>query len=164
MLSTTLQDGINKQIQHEIQSAYLYLAMSSYCESINLPGFARWLRVQWDEELQHSLKLYDYVYARGGRVVLEAIEKPPVEYGTPMKIFQQVLAHEEKVTALINQLYGQAQKENDYATQIELQWFVKEQVEEEKNAAEIIEQLKMIGEGGPSLIMMDRHLGSRGGK
>jgi ferritin len=164
MLSTTLQDGINKQIQHEIQSAYLYLAMSSYCESINLPGFARWLRVQWDEELQHSLKLYDYVFERGGRVVLEAIEKPPVEFGTPMKIFQQVLAHEQKVTALINQLYGQAQKENDYATQIEMQWFVKEQVEEEKNATEIIEQLKMIGEAGPSLIMMDRHLGSRGGK
>jgi ferritin len=164
MLSKTLQDGINKQIQHEIQSAYLYLSMSSYCESMNLSGFARWLRVQWEEELQHAMKFYTYVYERGGRVVLEAIDKPPVEFGTPLKIFQQVLDHEKKVTALIHKLYALSQKENDYAAEIELQWFVKEQVEEEKNATEIIEQLKMIGESGASLIMMDRHLAVRGSK
>jgi ferritin len=164
MLSAALQTAINDQIKHEINSAYLYLGMSSYCESMNLPGFARWLRVQWQEELEHAMKLFEYVYARGGRVVLEAVEKPPAEYGTPLKIFQEVLAHEKKVTSLINALYAVAVKETDYAAQAELQWFLKEQVEEEKNASDIVDQLKMLGESGPSLLMLDRHLGSRGGK
>lgn len=161
MLSKSVQDAINEQIRNEIQSAYLYLAMSAHCEAVNLPGSAHWLRAQWEEELEHSMKMFKYVYDRGGRVTLQAIEKPQTEYPGLLGIFQQVLAHEQKVTALINGLYAIATKENDYATQIELQWFIKEQIEEEKNASEIIEILKMTGESGPTLLMIDRQLGAR---
>jgi ferritin len=162
MFSKPIQDALNEQIKHEINSAYLYLAMSAYCESINMPGCARWLKVQWQEELEHSMKLFDYVYDRGGRVTLQAIERPQADFSSIKEVFTQVLAHEQKVTALINTLFGAAVKENDYATQIEVQWFIKEQVEEEKHATEILDTLKIAGESGPSLIMLDRHLGSRG--
>lgn len=162
MLSKTIQDAINEQIKHEINSAYLYLSMSAYCESQNLSGCASWLRLQWQEELSHALKLFTYLGERGGRVTLQAIDRPPADYKSPLDIFQQVFAHEQKVTSLINQLYAMAIKENDYATQIELQWFINEQVEEERNVAEIVAQLKMIGESGPSLLMLDRQLGARG--
>jgi ferritin len=162
MLSKPIQDALNEQIKHEINSAYIYLAMSAYCESINMPGCARWLKVQWQEELEHSMKLFDYVYDRGGRVTLQAVDRPQADYASVKDVFTQVLAHEQKVTALINALYGVAVKENDYATQIEVQWFIKEQVEEEKHATEILDTLKIAGESGPSLIMLDRHLGSRG--
>ncbi len=162
MLSKPIQDALNEQIKHEINSAYVYLAMSAYCESINMPGCARWLKIQWQEELEHSMKLFDYVYARGGRVTLQAIDRPQADYASIKDVFTQVLAHEQKVTALINALFGVALKENDYATQIEVQWFIKEQVEEEKHATEILDTLKIAGESGPSLLMLDRHLGSRG--
>jgi ferritin len=162
MLSKPIQDALNEQIKHEINSAYIYLAMSAYCESINMSGCARWLKVQWQEELEHSMKLFDYVYDRGGRVTLQAVDRPQADYTSVKDVFTQVLAHEQKVTALINALYGVAVKENDYATQIEVQWFIKEQVEEEKHATEILDTLKIAGESGPSLIMLDRHLGSRG--
>ena len=162
MLSKPIQDALNEQIKHEINSAYLYLAMSAYCESINMSGCARWLKIQWQEELEHSMKLFDYVYDRGGRVTLQAIERPQADFSSVKEVFTQVLAHEQKVTALINALFGLAVKENDYATQIEVQWFIKEQVEEEKHATEILDTLKIAGESGPSLIMLDRHLGSRG--
>jgi ferritin len=127
-----------------------------------MPGCARWLKVQWQEELEHSMKLFAYVYDRGGRVTLQAIERPQADFSSIKEVFTQVLAHEQKVTALINTLFGAAVKENDYATQIEVQWFIKEQVEEEKHATEILDTLKIAGESGPSLIMLDRHLGSRG--
>jgi ferritin len=162
MLSKPIQDALNEQIKHEINSAYIYLAMSAYCESINMPGCARWLKVQWQEELEHSMKLFNYAFDRGGRVTLQAIDRPQADYTSVKDVFTQVLAHEQKVTALINALYGVAVKENDYATQIEVQWFIKEQVEEEKHATEILDTLKIAGESGPSLIMLDRHLGSRG--
>jgi ferritin len=162
MLSKTVQDAINEQIKHEINSAYLYLSMSAYSESVNLSGIAAWLRVQWQEELSHALKLFDYVVERGGRVTLQAIDRPQADYKSPLEIFRQVLAHEQKVTSLINQLYATAVKEIDYATQVELQWFISEQVEEEKNVTEIVEQVKMIGESGPSMLMLDRQLGARG--
>ena len=162
MLSKPIQDALNEQIKQEINSAYIYLAMSAYCESINMPGCARWLKVQWQEELEHSMKLFHYMYDRGGRVTLQAIDRPQADYASVKDVFTQVLAHEQKVTALINALFGVAVKENDYATQIEVQWFIKEQVEEEKHATEILDTLKIAGESGPSLIMLDRHLGSRG--
>lgn len=161
MLSKSLQDAVNEQIRNEIQSAYLYLAMSAYCQSQNLPGMAKWLRVQWQEELTHGLKLYDFVHDRGGRVTLYEIEKPQADFKSPLDVFEQVYSHEQKVTALINRLYDLAAKENDHATQVELQWFITEQVEEEKNAVEIINQLKMLGEAGPALLMLDRALGTR---
>jgi ferritin len=163
MLSKSLQDAINEQIRNEIQSAYLYLGMSEYCASANLPGAAHWLQEQWKEELEHALKFSKYINDRGGRVVLGAIEKPPVDFPGLSGVFKEVLAHEQKVTAMINNLYAMALKENDYASQIELQWFIKEQIEEEKNATEIIEMLKIAGEAGPSLLMADRYLAARKG-
>jgi ferritin len=163
MLSTTLQNAINDQIKFEIQSAYVYLGMAMYAETANLPGFSAWLRAQWQEELGHALKLVGVVHDRGGKVTLHGIDKPPVDYSSPLDVFQQVLAHEQKVTAMINALYGIALKENDIAAQIELQWFVKEQIEEEKTAAGIIEQLKMIGHSGTPLLMIDRQLAARSG-
>jgi ferritin len=164
MLSKTLQDAINVQMKHEIDSAYLYLAMSAYCESKNLSGMATWLRIQWQEELSHAMKLFAYVNARGGRAVLKAIDQPPTEYDSPREIFKQVLVHEQKVTGMINKLYETAIKEGDYATQVELQWFITEQVEEEKHATDILQLLEMVGESGISLMMLDRQLGARAAK
>ncbi len=164
MLSATMQSAINQQLKYEIDSAYLYLAMSAFCESQSLPGIATWLRIQWQEELEHALKLFRYVSERNGRVVLEAVEKPPVEFSSPSALFTMVLDHEKKVTAAINKLYDLAVKENDHATQIELQWFVKEQVEEEKNASDILHMLNVAGESGVSLLMLDRQLAQRAAK
>ena len=161
MLSKTVLEALNEQIRHEINSAYLYLAMSMHAASAGLQGFSSWLRIQWHEELGHAMKLADIVHDRGGRVALQAVDKPPADFKSPLDIFQQVLAHEQKVTALINKLYETALRENDYATQVEVQWFIKEQIEEEKNAATIVEQLRMAGESGPSLMMLDRALAAR---
>jgi len=161
MMTKEILEGINDQIRNELSSAYLYLSMSSYCEAQSLPGMAKWLRVQWQEEQEHAMKLFDYVNARGGHVVLQAIDRPPAKFKSPLDIFQQVLLHEQKVTASIHKLYELALKVKDYPTQIELQWFIKEQVEEEKNANEIVEQMKMIGDVGTPLIMLDRQLSMR---
>src|SRR5215203_264239 len=129
-----VQDAINNQINKELFSAYVYLSMSGYCESINLPGFAHWMRMQAQEEVSHGMRLFDYVNNRGGRVELQAIEKPPTDFQSPLALMQGTLEHEQRVTAMIEKLYELAAKENDYATQAELQWFIIEQVEEEKNA------------------------------
>jgi ferritin len=161
MLSKTLEQAINDQIKNELYSAYLYLSMSAYFEANNMPGSARWMRLQSDEEVSHAMKLFDYVNDRGGRVVLQGIDQPPAEFGSTLDIFEKALAHEQKVTGMINRIYDLAVKENDYPTQIELQWFITEQVEEEKNAGDIVEQLKVVGDHGPSLIMLDRALGAR---
>ena len=162
MLSKSMQDAINEQIKQELYSAYLYLSMGAHCESVNLPGVAHWMKVQYQEETGHAMKFFDYVFDRGGRVVLQGIEKPPAEFRSVTEVFEKTLEHERKVTGLINQLYSLAVKENDYASQEFLHWFIKEQVEEEKNATQILEQLKMIGEKGSGIIMLDRHLASRG--
>jgi len=161
MLTKPMLAALNEQIRHEINSAYLYLAMSMHSTSAGLPGFASWLRVQWQEEIGHAMKLAGIVQDRGGKVVLQGVDKPPADFKSPLDIFQQVLAHEQKVTALINKLYEVAIKENDFATQVEVQWFIKEQIEEEKNALGIVEQLKMAGESGPSLMMLDRVMAAR---
>lgn len=163
MLSTALQEAINEQIKNELYSAYLYLSMAAYCEANNLPGSARWMRLQSQEETSHAMKFFDYVNDRGGRVVLQAIDQPPSEFESLLDIFQQTLGHEQKVTSMINQLYELAIKENDYPSQIELQWFITEQVEEEKSAGDILELLKAVGEHAPSLMMLDRQLGARQG-
>ena len=163
MLSNAVEKAINDQIKNELYSAYLYLSMSAYLESANLPGMARWMRLQSDEEMAHAMKFFDYVYDRGGRVVLQAIDQPPAEFGSPLDVFEKALAHEQRVTGLINQIYDLAVKENDYPSQIELQWFITEQVEEEKSAGDIVELLKVIGDHGPSVIMVDTQLGARQG-
>jgi ferritin len=163
MLSKALEGAINDQIRDELYSAYLYLSMSAYFEANNRPGSARWMRLQSEEEVSHAMKLFDYMNDRGSRVVLQGIEQPPAEFASTLDIFEKALAHEQKVTGLINSIYELAVKENDYPTQIELQWFITEQVEEEKSAGDIVDQLKMVGDHGPSLIMLDRDLGARQG-
>lgn len=163
MISKTLQDAVNEQINKELYSAYLYLGMSAYCESKNLPGVAQWLKVQFKEEQTHALKFYQHLVDRGGQVALKAIDRPPERFGTITKLFEQVLEHEEKVTSLIHKLLELAQKEKDHALAEELQWFVKEQVEEEKNASEIVAKLKQAGEQGAALLFLDKALGERKG-
>jgi ferritin len=162
MLSKKLQKAFNDQINHEFSSSYLYLSMAAYAESQNLPGFAHWLKLQTAEEKGHAMKLYKYVTERGGRVELQAIGQPPVEFKSPIALFEEVLKHERKITALINKLYEAALAEKDYASQVILHWFIGEQVEEEAAASEILETLKMAGEKGQALIMMDRQLARRG--
>ena len=162
MFSKTVQDAMNEQINNELYSAYQYLSMAAYCESTNLPGFAHWMRTQAREETEHAMKLYDFILDRNGRVVLQAIEGPVVEFNSPLEVFEQAFEHEQKVTAMIHDLYGLAVKENDYASQTFLQWFVTEQVEEEKNAGDVVETLKMIGDKREALFLLDRELGGRG--
>ena len=163
-LSTKLQNAINKHINAEFYSAYLYLSMSAYCDSMDLPGFSRWLRVQHGEELSHALKLFDFLNDRGGRVELQAIGQPPLEFESPLAVMEQTLEHERAVTSEINGLYELAVEESDYPAQVLLQWFISEQVEEEKTASEIVEHLKMVGGQGAGLLMIDARLGARGGE
>jgi ferritin len=162
MLSKVVQDTINDQIKNELYSAYLYLSMSAYFEGANLPGCAHWMRVQSQEEVSHAMKFFEFVFDRGGRVMLQAIDQPSVDFKSPLDIFQQSLQHEQKVTAMINHIYELAVKENDYATQTFVQWFITEQVEEEKNATQIVDQLKAVGDQPAALFMLDGHLGKRG--
>lgn len=161
MISIKLQNAINKQIQAEMYSANLYLAMSGYCMSKGLKGFANWLRIQYQEETMHALKFVDYILARGGELALGAIEETPTDFGSPVNVFEKILAHEEQVTRLINELYEVAVMEKDVAAQIFLQWFVTEQIEEEASAGGVLEQLKMIGEKEAGLFYLDKELAAR---
>lgn len=162
MISQNLQNAINEQIKHEYYSSNLYLAMTAYFESVNWPGFANWVRIQSDEEAGHGRKFVQYLIDRGGRAVISAIEAPPADYAGPHDVFNKVLEHERKVTALINKIYALAVSENDYAAQSFLQWFINEQVEEEKNASLIVGLLERIGESSGSLFALDHQLSKRG--
>jgi len=161
MLSKTMQDAINEQIKNELYSSYLYLSMAGYFEGQTLPGFAHWMRVQEGEERMHAMKFFDYVYDRGGAVALKVIEAPPTNFEGPLDVFEKVLAHEQKVTALIHKLHEVAVQEKDYASQVFLQWFITEQVEEEKNATQIIEKLKMVEAKCHGGLMLDHEMGKR---
>jgi ferritin len=161
VLGKAVEDAMNEQIQNELFSAYQYLSMAAYCESENLPGFANWMRAQSVEETQHAMKFYDFILERSGRVVLREIGAPVVEFGSPLEVFEKALEHERRVTARINDLYGLSVRENDYASQTFLQWFVTEQVEEEKNAGDVVETLKMVGDKSEALFLLDRELGQR---
>ena len=161
MLNPKVEKAMNEQIRNELFSGYLYLSMSAYFETSNLPGFAHWMRLQAEEEQEHALKFFDFVHDRGGRVLLQAIEQPTVEFESPLAVFELTLEHERKVTGLIHELYALAVQEKDYASQVMLQWFIDEQVEEEKNAEQIVELLKMVGDQGQPLVMLDRQLGER---
>jgi ferritin len=161
MLNEKLQAAINDQIRKELYSGYLYLAMSAYCEDEGWSGFAHWMREQAAEEQEHAMRLFDFINERGGRVVLQAIEQPPVEYGSLLELFEAVYEHEQKVTASINQLYEMALDADDYATQVELQWFIEEQVEEEDSASEIVDMLEKIGDHINGLVMLDGKLAGR---
>lgn len=162
MIKKDIQDAINNQIRNEYYSSYLYLSMASYCESINYQGFASWLKSQSQEELDHAMKLFEYMIDRDGRVILESIDKPPSEFGSLLEMFQQVLDHEKEVTSMINQLYEIANSENDHATAVELHWFIDEQVEEEKSAQDIVEDLKKAGDNSAALLMLDNKYSRNG--
>ena len=161
MLNKKIHNAMNDQIQRELESAYIYLSMAAYFDSINLPGFAQWMKAQFQEEQAHALKFYDFVYDHGNQVILQALGQPPVEFQSPLDAFEKTLAHEQKITGHINDLYALAVEEKDYPSQILLQWFVGEQVEEEKSAGDIMDMLKRIGDSYHALIMLDRELGQR---
>ena len=162
MIGKAMQDAINEQINKELYSSYLYLSMAAYFENQNLPGFARWMHVQEGEEREHAMKLYEFLVDRGGRVVLKPIAAPESEWKGSLELFKQVAAHEAAVTASVHNLYEVALKEKDYPAQAMLQWFITEQVEEEKNAAEIVAQLEMVEARGTAVLMLDKQLGKRG--
>ena len=162
MLSQKMQDALNAQIQAEAYSAWLYLAMAAHAEQLNFKGMASWLRVQHQEELGHAYKLFDYVHDRAGKVALKTLEAPPAEFGAPLQIFEQAYKHEQLVTSLIHKLYDLAVAEKDVATQVFLNWFVTEQVEEEASALTIVEKLKQIPEKSGGIWFLDKELGKRG--
>lgn len=161
MLGKTMQEAVNEQINAELFSAYLYLSMSAYFESIKRPGMAHWMRLQCAEEESHAMKLFEHVVERGGRVALKAIDTPQAEWASPLAAFEAAYAHEQKVTGLINDLVKLARKEKDTAADTFLQWFVSEQVEEEENADEIVQKLKTIKDAPDDLRVLDRELGQR---
>lgn len=152
---------MNVQINKELYSGYLYLSMAAHFSQVNLGGFSHWMKAQAKEELDHAMKFYDFLNELGEKVELQAIAQPEAKFGSPLKIFEQVLEHEIFVTTRIHLLYEIAVAEKDYPTQVFLQWFINEQVEEEKHATEILETLKLGGDSGSALIMMDKALGAR---
>jgi ferritin len=162
MISAAMQKAINEQINKELYSSYLYLSMAAYFESQNLPGFAKWMYVQTGEEREHGMKFYEYLVDRGAKVELKAIAAPATVWKSSLDAFKEVQKHEAFVTASINALYELALGEKDYPSQILLQWFISEQVEEEKNAAEIVQQLELIDAKGSAVLMLDHQLGHRG--
>jgi ferritin len=161
MISKKMQDAFNDQIAAEFHSAYIYLAMSAYLESIDLPGCATWMRLQYQEELAHGEKFFDYLHERDGRAEVRAIDTPPLEWSSVLDVFEKAYAHEQKVTGLIDKLVDLAREEKDRASEIFLQWFVTEQVEEEASVNAIIQKLKMVGDSKGGLFMVDRELGQR---
>ena len=161
MISKKMVEALNNQINKEMYSAYLYLSMSAHSTFIGLKGFANWFMIQVQEEISHAQKMYNYINDRGGKVKLMLIEEPLYEFESPMNMFEKTLKHEQFITNSINELVDLAIKENDHATQIFLQWYVTEQIEEEGNDNDIIAKLKFIGKDGNGLLMLDKELGAR---
>ena len=161
MLSKTMEDALNEQLNKEMYSAYLYMAMSAHSSHIGLPGFANWFMVQYKEEMDHAMKIYRYINDQGGKVKLRAIDEPPSEFEDAMDMFQKTLKHEQFITKSIHELMDLAIQERDHATQIFLQWFVTEQIEEEGNDNEIIAKLELAGKEGNGLFMIDKELAAR---
>ncbi len=161
MIDKEIEEAINRQINEEMYSSYLYLSMSAYFENTGLRGFANWMFVQYKEEMDHAMKFYRYLIERGGRVKLYEIKEPPHEWNSPLHAFEETLKHEKHITECINNLVDLAEKKKDRATFNLLQWYVDEQVEEEANDEEIIQALKMIGDNPQGLLMLDRELAAR---
>ncbi len=161
MLGKKMLDAISSQVNAELYSAYLYMSMSGYFASIGMPGAAAWMRAQALEEMTHAEKFCNYVDERGGRVILTAIDAPETQWSSPLAAFEAVLAHEQKVTALINELMDTAIAEKDHAAQMFLQWFIGEQVEEEASAQAVIDKIKLAGESKGGMLMIDKELGQR---
>ncbi len=161
MTSKSLNEAMNKQLNKELYSGYLYLSMAAHFEATNMPGFASWMRAQSNEENAHAMKFWEFIYDRGGEVNLLAIEQPPSSFKNPIDAFEQALRAERENTAEINKLYEMAVAEKDYASQVFLQLFIAEQVEEEKMANDAVDTLKMVGDSAAALLMIDREMGSR---
>ena len=161
VINEKMQAALNGQINAELYSTYLYLSMEAYFQSVNLAGFAKWMKAQTQEEMTHAMKIYDYVNQCGGRVILEMIEKPPSQWESPLAVFEAVYKHEQKVTGLINDLVNLANKEKDPATGNFLQWFVKEQIEEEDSANAVVEKLKSAKDSPDAMSILDNELGKR---
>lgn len=163
MINKAMQDAMNEQVNKEFFSSYLYLSMAAYFEEKNLGGFAHWMRIQEAEEREHAMKFYNFILERGGKVILKALEAPKTEWKSSLELFEEAAAHEAMITASINSLYELAMKEKDYPALTMLQWFITEQVEEEKNAADIVANLKLIEDRGTAVLMLDHRLAKRGG-
>jgi ferritin len=161
MIGKKIEDAINIQINLEQFSAQLYLAMSAHCEGKSFRGFAHWLRVQAAEETKHAMKLVAFLLDRGGRLQLGGIAAPPAEFGTVTQTFEKILTHEQSITAKINALFELSRAEKDWASEIALQWYVTEQVEEEANVGQTLEQLKAVGEQGGGIWYLDSKMGKR---
>ena len=161
MISSKMAKAINDQINRELYSAYLYLSMSAYFEDLSLKGFAGWFRVQYQEEVTHAMKFFDYLCEQGARMELQAIDKPPANFKSPLAVFEQSLKHEQFVTKNIYALVDLAIKEGDHATNSFLNWYVDEQVEEEANASEIVARIKLAGASQGALLYIDKELGKR---
>lgn len=161
MITKRIETAINAQINNEFYASYLYLSMSANCERMNLAGFAHWCRLQHQEEWAHAMKLVEFLNDNGGALRLKAIKQPPQTFRTPLAIFEHGLAHEIDVTQRIYSLHQLAVKEKSFATQVMLQWFISEQVEEEKSGRQVVEQLKMIEESKAALLVLDRELAAR---
>jgi len=161
VITEKMEKALNEQVNAEFYSAYMYLSMVSYFQEINLPGFASWMKAQAQEEMFHAMKIYDYIAERGGRVLLAPIAGPPTEWESPVAVMEAVLEHEQKVTAMINNLVDLAMAEKDHASNIFLQWFVSEQVEEEDSVGDVLSKVKLMGGTGGGMFMLDRDLGQR---
>lgn len=166
MISDKMLKSLNKHLNEELYSSYLYLSMAAYFEDKNLKGFSGWMRVQSQEEYMHAMKFYDFINSVNGKVILTQIDAPKTNWKSIMEVWKDTLAHENKITSLINKLVDQAMQEKDYATNNFLQWFVTEQVEEVTTVEDIISKLELIGDNKSGLYMLDRELGARaaGGK
>lgn len=161
MLKKNIEKMLVDQVNFEIYSAYIYLAMAAYCDDKDLPGFANWLKIQWEEEIFHAMKMYNYVLERGGRIVLHKIDAPPKTWKSLQAVFEHALEHEQIVTGRINDIMTAAIKAGDHATRSFLNWYVDEQVEEEANVDGIIKRLKMLKGSGHGMFMFDKELASR---
>jgi ferritin len=164
MIGKKMEEALNEQINREMYSGYLYMSMSAYSNSIGLKGFANWFMVQYHEEMLHAMKFYEYVQRQGGKVILKGIAEPPHEWKSPLDMMQKTLEHEKYITNSINDLVNLAIAEKDHATNIFLQWYVTEQIEEEENDNDILANLNLLGKGKESsngLFMIDRELATR---
>ena len=161
MITDKMQAALNAQMNAEMYSSYLYLSMAAYFESRNLQGFAHWMHQQAKEEWVHAMKFYKFINDRMGRVIVREIEAPKTEWASPLEVFEDVAAHEAKVTALIGKLVEQAAAEKDHATAVFLNWFVQEQVEEEASADYIVQTLRAVGDSVGGLYQLDHRLGKR---
>jgi len=160
MISKKIQDAMNRQLNREIFSGYLYLSMAAYFDSINLPGFSNWMKIQAQEEMVHAMKFYGHINEREGKVTMQDIEAPETEWDSPQAVFEHTLKHEQIVTGLINDLVNLSIEEKDHASNNFMQWFVTEQVEEESSANDILQKIKLAGDGA-GLFMLDQQLAQR---